>query len=74
MIIMKYHRNKNYLTPLKVLKEYYDNAICSISEISINPSANMWFNSNNYKTSKKQKDNLEKFNRINTDKLVQLRN
>ncbi len=73
-IVSKYHRNKNYCTSLKTIKEYYDNAICSQSEISNNPSASSWFKSNNYKTNKKQKENLEKFNRINIDKLVQMKN
>ncbi len=70
-IVSKYHKNKNNFTPLKTLKEYYDNAICSESELAINSNAKTWFKSNNYKLDKKE--HLEKFNRFNVDKLVNLK-
>ncbi len=70
-IVSKYHKNKNNFTSLKTLKEYYDNAICSESELAINSSAKTWFKSNNYKLNKKE--HLEKFNRFNVDKLVNLK-
>lgn len=71
LIVSKYHKNKNNFTPLKKLKEYYDNAICSHSELSLNSNAKSWFKSNNYKINKKE--HLEKFNRYNVDQLVNLR-
>ncbi len=70
-IVSKYHKNKNNFTPLKTLKELYDNAICSESELAVNSIAKTWFKSNNYKLNKKE--HLEKFNRFNVDKLVNLK-
>jgi hypothetical protein len=68
-IVTKYHKNKGYLTPLKTLKDLYDNGICN--DVDLNPNAVYWFTTKNKKTSKKE--HLEKFNRINVDKLVNLR-
>jgi hypothetical protein len=70
-LVGKYHKNKNNFTSLKKLKELYDNAICSESELAVNSSAKTWFKSNNYKLNKNE--HLEKFNRFNVDKLVNLK-
>ncbi len=68
-IVKKHHKNKNYLTPLSKLKEYYDNAISS----EPNSIEYVEFKKKNQQENITEKEIVDKFNRINVDRLVKLR-
>lgn len=66
-IILKYHKNKNCLTPLSKLKEFYDKAI----ETEPNCKEFEDFKSKNENLD--DKELKERFNRIHVDKLVRIK-
>lgn len=65
-ILLKYGK-KRYLTTLKIIKNFYDKALCK------NPNPDEIEELQKKFPSYSKKDIIEKYNRINVDKLIQLK-